>query len=196
LPARPRRDSLRLNAAELADVAAAERVVAWNPLAGTGKVSDAGAFALEGVALCEQLRSHPAWMLPGVEVMRWQFDPDEEIFQIARAGCGLDRYAEDTALRHARGAAGDPVYSQGAAELGEVLLQRLVALQRCLATVTELDRAARAAGGPDEASRRAATAALQSAAENDFAPRPSVNSTSIYGRSTPTTAPVKSCLPA
>ena len=163
------RDPLRLTAAELAQVAVAERTVAWNPLAGEGKVSPAGAFALEGVQLCEQLRAHPAWMLPGVEIMRWQFVPDEEIFQIARAAATLDSYAADAAARRQRGAALDPVYSDAARELSETLLQRLVALRRCLSTISELDQAACALAGPDEASQRAATAALQSAAENEFA---------------------------
>ena len=164
-----RRDPLRLSTSEQAAVAAAERVVSWNPLAGQGKISPAGAYALEGVQLCEQLRAHPAWMLPGVEIMRWQFNPDEEIFQIGRAAWALDTYAADTAARSERGAAIDPVYSRGAQELSEALLQRLVALRRCLSTVSELDQAACALAGPDEASQRAATAALQSAAENEFA---------------------------
>lgn len=128
-----RRDPLRLSATETDDVAAAVRSIHWNPLAGSGPVSAAGAYMLEALDTCTQLRAHPAWRLPAAEPLRWQVDLDEEIFQIARAAAALDR--ADT---------GGPaaLSRQSARQLEDALFDRLVALHRCLHTLSDLAQAA------------------------------------------------------
>jgi hypothetical protein len=99
-----RRDPLRLAAAERAEVAAArrDRGLQWNPLAGAGPITAAGAYLMEGIAVVERLKDSSAWRLPGVEVLRWRFDPDEEIFQIARGARALRVYDGSVADLRAR----------------------------------------------------------------------------------------------
>jgi hypothetical protein len=156
-----RRDPLRLTAAERADLAAGERSITWNPLEGAGSVSSGAAFALEALEVCGAIRDHPAWAIPAAEPLRWQFDPDEEVFQIARAACALDRH---TAAAAAAGA--DPLYRQSCSQLSEALLDRLVAMHRFRDSLTVLWHAHTAARVDTEL---AAVAAAQSTVESEMA---------------------------
>ncbi len=152
-----RRDPLRLNSAERAALAAGERTITWNPLSGTGPVSPAAAYALEALEVCTQIRDHPAWTIPAAEPLRWQFDAEEEIFQIARAASALDRHGSSP---------GDPFFQQSCSQLSEALLDRLVAMHRFLDTLTELHNAHTAARPDTEI---AALAATQSTVESELA---------------------------
>ena len=154
-----RRDPLRLNAVEVGDMVHSRREITWNPLAGAGTVSAGGAYMLEALETCIQLRDHPAWAIPGTEPLRWQIDLDEEIFQIARAAAALDRYDTSTA-------AADGPARQSYRQLTSAVLDRLVALHRCLYTLSELSRAAaEPTGDNDQVIRETLTAA----AENEMA---------------------------
>lgn len=151
-----RRDPLRLNPADAVEIDSTRREISWNPLAGAGTLSAGGAFMLEALDTCDQLRDHPAWAVAGTEALRWQIDLDEEIFQIARAAAALEHYeaaappAEDTLTR------------QSHRQLTDALLERLVALHRCLHTLTELSRAAIGpVGDNDQMVRETLTAAVE-----------------------------------
>jgi hypothetical protein len=150
-------DPRRLTPAELRQVGAATRQVDWHPLAGSGPVSRGGAFMLEALQTCSDIAGHPAWALPAAEPLRWQIDLDEEIFQIGRAAAALDRVT----------AVDDPIAQRSAGELAEALLDRLVALHRCQASLTDLHRSAQPASGPDATGP--AVTALVSAVESDMA---------------------------
>jgi hypothetical protein len=156
-----RRDPLRLSAAERADLAAGQRAITWNPLQGAGPVSGGAAFALEALEVCGEIRDHPAWAIPAAEPLRWQFDPDEEVFQIARAACALDRH---TAAAAAAGA--DPMYRQSCSQLSEALLDRLVAMHRFRDSLTDLCDAHNARPADTDL---AAVAAAQSTVESEMA---------------------------
>ena len=119
-----RRDPLRLSPAEAAEVAASRREITWNPLAGTGTLSDGGAYMLEALDTCTQLRDHPAWALPGTEGLRWQIDLDEETFQIARAAAALDHYVSSTPADE------DSMTRQSHRQLTAALLERQAAAAR------------------------------------------------------------------
>lgn len=153
-----RRDPLRLNAREVFEVTAAQRVLDWNPLAGDGVVSVGGAHVLEGIAICQQLQACPAWMLPGIEALSWRFDADEEIFQIACAAQTLDE---------AEAAPAD--IGQQHHELRDALLTRLMALHRCHDTLVELDTRSRAAGIVIDPADEIRKELHISAAENELA---------------------------
>ena len=157
-----RRDPLGLRPAERAEIATRRREITWNPLAGSGGLSAGGAYMLEAIDTCTQLRDHPAWQLPGAQPLRWQIDLDEEMFQIARAGAALDRYQ---AALHANGA--DEVSRRSQRQLADALLDRLVALHRCLHTLSELSRAAGGSASVDD--DETARAVLAAAAENELA---------------------------
>ncbi|HPY25795.1 MAG TPA: hypothetical protein PLK19_15915 [Mycobacterium sp.] len=151
-----RRDPLRLSPAEAAEVAASRREITWNPLAGTGTLSDGGAYMLEALDTCTQLRDHPAWALPGTEALRWQIDLGEETFQIARAAAALDHYVTATP------ADDDSMTQQSHRQLTAALLERLVALHRCLRTLSALSRAAIGpVGDNDQVIRETLTAAVE-----------------------------------
>lgn len=156
-----RRDPLRLNDAEHREIAAQRREVAWNPLAGSGELSAGGAYMLEAIDTCAQLRDHPAWQLPAAQPLRWQIDLDEEMFQIARAGAALDLYENVLG----RGGA-DEASRRCRRQLADALLERLVALHRCLHTLSELSRAAVADPADDADASRAV---LVAAVENELA---------------------------
>ncbi|MDA0250747.1 MAG: hypothetical protein O2892_07815 [Actinomycetota bacterium] len=154
-----RRDPLNLNAAEASEIAARRREIIWNPLAGAGAISAAGAYMLEALDTCTQLREHPAWQLPGTEPLRWQIDLDEEIFQIARAAAALDQC--ETSTPNADGLSG-----QSYRQLTAALLERLVALHRCLHTLSELSRTAAAPPGECD---QVIHETLSAAVENELA---------------------------
>jgi hypothetical protein len=141
-----RRDPLKLTAAQVREIAAARRVLDWNPLAGAGLITAAGAYLMEGITVCGQLQDNPAWALPGVEVLRWRFDPDEEVFQIARAAHRLDRHetnAAGIAERVSVTGIARTVIRQERHHLTEALLSRLTVLHRCVATLSDLEQQAR-----------------------------------------------------
>lgn len=98
------------------------------------------------------------WALPAAQPLPWQIDLEEEIFQIGRAAAALDRVSA---------VAGDPIAERSAGDLSEALLDRLVALHRCQASLTDLYRSAQRASGPDAAGP--AVTALQSAVESEMA---------------------------
>ena len=151
-----RRDPLRLSPAEAAEVAASRREITWNPLAGTGTLSDGGAYMLEALDTCTQLRDHPAWALPGTEGLRWQIDLDEETFQIARAAAALDHYVSSTPADE------DSMTRQSHRQLTAALLERLVALHRCLHTLSALSSAAiEPVGDNDQVIRETLSAAVE-----------------------------------
>ncbi len=151
-----RQDPLRLNASQAAQVADSARRIDWNPLAGPGTVSTAGAYMLEALDTCAQLQQHPAWRLPATEPLRWQIDLDEEIFQIARAAAALDRFA----------AGHTDLERQSARQLDDALFDRLVALHRCQHTLSQLSQAAAPEPGDDV---DGIGAALAAAVENEMA---------------------------
>lgn len=164
------RDPLRLTEAQHREVDAARRVLHWNPLAGEGPVTAGGAYLLEGISVVAALVNSPAWGLPGVEVLRGRFDADEEIFQIARAAYSLDLHDDKTAelaqLVTLTGIARTAVRAERR-YLTDALLNRLLALHRCVATLDGVQqRARRQAADAIETSDSALFAA---AAENDLA---------------------------
>ncbi|KAA1248217.1 hypothetical protein F0Q45_21835 [Mycobacterium simiae] len=165
-----RRDPLRLSAAQVGEVNTARRVLDWNPLAGAGPITSGGAYLLEGIAVVADLVGSPAWALPGVDVLRWRFDPDEEIFQIARAAYCLDVHETATAtgdqLVAIEGFTGTMVRAERR-YLTDALLNRLLVLHRCVATMNDLQQRARQAGA--EGIEPASSALLGSAAENELA---------------------------
>jgi hypothetical protein len=61
------------------DTVATFNLLSGGSLAGTGTLSVGGAFMLEALDTCDQLRDHPAWALSGTEALRWQIDLDEAI---------------------------------------------------------------------------------------------------------------------
>jgi hypothetical protein len=155
------RDPLRLNATEQNEIAAQQREITWNPLAGTGNISSGGAHMLEALDTCTQIRDHPAWKLSAIQPLRWQIDLDEELFQIARAAAALDLYKSPPAAAAAAEPAG-----RSRQQLADALLERLVALHRCLHTLAELSRTAqRPPTDNDEMIR----ATLVAAVENELA---------------------------
>ncbi|MBY6388904.1 hypothetical protein HG717_34105 [Rhodococcus erythropolis] len=138
-----RRDPLNLNAAQIDEVDAARRVLEWNPLAGAGPITPGGGYLLEGIAVVQDLMASPGWALPGADVVRLRFDPDEEIFQIARAAYCLDAHDSGSA------ALGQPFVVTGLGNavlrterrfLTEALLGRLIVLHRCVSTLSELQQ--------------------------------------------------------
>lgn len=137
-----RHDPLNLSAAQLDEVDAARRVLDWNPLAGAGPVTPGGGYLLEGIAVVADLIDSPGWVLPGVDILRLRFDPDEEIFQIARAAFCLDEHEANAAAMVQYGVSkyADTVLRSERRYLTEALLGRLMVLHRCLATVNELQQ--------------------------------------------------------
>lgn len=138
-----RRDPLNLSAEQVDEVDTARRVLEWNPLAGAGPITPGGGYLLEGIAVVEDLMASPGWALPGADIVRLRFDPDEEIFQIARAAYCLDAHDSGSA------ALGEPFVATGLGNavlrterrfLTEALLGRLMVLHRCVSTLNELQR--------------------------------------------------------
>lgn len=140
------RDPLRLNTAQRREVNAARRVLDWNPLSGQGPITAGGAYLLEGISVVGELTDSPAWALPGVDVLRARFDADEEIFQIARAAYSLDQHDDNTAavtrLVKLTGIARTAVVAERRM-LTSALLNRLLALHRCVATLDDVEQRAR-----------------------------------------------------
>jgi hypothetical protein len=165
------RDPLRLTAAEGAQIAQARRTLMWNPLAHGKKITPGTAYALEGIAVCERLRASHAWRLPGVDILSWRFDADEEIFQIAKAAQALEeRDRRQGALReHGITDAADTALIKERKQLTDALLQRLTALHLCLDTLTEIEQRARSVGRVDDVDALSWTAAFTAAAENELA---------------------------
>lgn len=164
------RDPLRLTPAQRREVNTARRVLDWNPLAGEGPITAGGGYVLEGISVVSALTDSPAWSLPGVDVLRARFDADEEIFQIARAAYSLDLHDEKTAevtqLVRLTGIARTAVLTERRM-LTSALLNRLVALHRCVATLDDiLQRARQLRAGTMETSNGALFGA---AAENELA---------------------------
>jgi hypothetical protein len=141
-----RRDPLKLTAAQRREIAAARRVLKWNPLAGDGPIAASAAYLLEGISVCDQLQASSAWALPGVDILRARVDPDEEIFQIARAAHSLDRLETDAAALAAHmqitGLAQAAIRHERH-HLTDALLTRLTVLHRCVATLSDLEQRAR-----------------------------------------------------
>jgi hypothetical protein len=166
-----RRDPLALTAAQVDEVAAARRILDWNPLAGAGPITPGGGYLLEGIAAVEDLIDSPGWALPGVDVLRLRFDPDEEIFQIARAAYCLD--AHDSSVE----AIEETVEVSGHAStmlrserryLTDALLGRLMVLHRCVATMNDLQERHQQAIAPADTGDASRTL-FGAVAENELA---------------------------
>lgn len=164
------RDPLRLSTAQVREVRAARRVLEWNPLAGAGPITAGGAHLLEGLAVIADLEASSAWTLPGVDLLRWRFDPDEETFQIARAAYHLDLHETESAAQAQRA----PLESSAGAvagatrrQLTDALLDRLLALHRCVAALGEVQRRAQQASTAHDES--ATGDFFGAAAENELA---------------------------
>lgn len=141
-----RRDPLRLGSADQHAIAAVTRSLAWNPMAGAGKVSAGGAFVLEAIETHARLAAHPAWRIPATAALHARFDPDEEVFQIAMAAQRLDRL--DAFLADGAGTDGvdGAVYAEERDELATALLARLVAARACAAALDEIAHRAEVLG--------------------------------------------------
>lgn len=141
-----RHDPLRLDSADQRAIAAVTRTLAWNPMAGAGKVSAGAAFVLEAIDTHARLAAHPAWQIPALAALHARFDPDEEIFQIALAGQRLDRL--DAFLSDSAGAdeVDGAVYDAERDELATALLDRLVAARSCIEVLDELTHRAEVLG--------------------------------------------------
>lgn len=136
-----RRDPLALTAAQVDEVDAARRILDWNPLAGAGPITPGGGYLLEGIAVVADLIDSPGWALPGVDVLRLRFDPDEEIFQIARAAYCLDAHeANAKAFRETVEVSGfaSTMLRSERQYLTDALRGRLMVLHRCVATMNDL----------------------------------------------------------
>jgi hypothetical protein len=156
-----RRDPLRLSPAQIREVETARRVLKWNPLAGAGPISPGGAYLLESLSAVAELVDSPAWTLPGVDVLRWRFDPDEEIFQIARAAHCLDLHERDESASSQTTGCLMPAERSQRRYLTDTLLDRLVVLHRCVGTLNAVQQLAQRSGTGNV---DAAEAALFSAA--------------------------------
>ncbi|EHB48741.1 hypothetical protein MycrhDRAFT_5582 [Mycolicibacterium rhodesiae JS60] len=165
------RDPLRLTAAEDIEIAQARRTLTWNPLAHGKKITPGAAYALEGIAVCERLRVSPAWTLPGVDILSWRFDADEEIFQIAKAAHALEERDRRQASLREQGiaAAADTALIKERKQLTDALLQRLTALHLCLDTLTEIEQRARSVGRVEDVDAPSWTAGFTAVAENELA---------------------------
>jgi hypothetical protein len=168
------RDPLRLTATEGAEIARTKRTkrtLMWNPLASGKKITPGTAYALEGIAVCERMRASRAWTLPGVDILSWRFDADEEIFQIAKAAHALEERDRRLADLREQGITGavDSALIKERKLLTDALLQRLTALHLCLDTLTEIEQRARSVGRVADVDAPARSAAFSAAAENELA---------------------------
>lgn len=145
-------DPLRLTRTDSSALQASYRMLDWNPLAGEGKPTAGGAYALEGIEACNELRDHPGWALPGLAVLRSRFDPDEEIFQIARAAMRMDQLAEyvgRNAMPPNDIGATTEIAARERSLLEDALFSRLVALRSCVNTLGRLQEHADSAAGEE-----------------------------------------------
>lgn len=172
-----RRDPLRLSPAQLREVNSARRVLDWNPLAGVGPITAGGGYLMEGISVVSELVNSPAWTLPGVDILRWRFDPEEEIFQIARAAHCLDMHETSTTttaqLISIPGATTAEVVVDRQ-HLTDALLNRLTMLHRCVVTLNDVQQRAQQASAGNVATvdkalfGAAAESELAAAALNDL----------------------------
>lgn len=160
-----RRDPLALTPAQAREVGAARRELNWNPLAGTGPVGSAAAYLMEGIEVCRRLQASSGWGLPAAERLRWLIDPNEEVFQIARAAHALECCMGATSPL-----APDKQQWQ---LLEEALLQRLSVLYRCVENLDELVESDRRATATSTANEDQRWMALATAiVENELAAGP------------------------
>lgn len=164
------RDPLKLSPTQAGEVHAARRVLDWNPLAGQGPITAGGAYLLEGIAAVTDVVRSPAWALPDLQVTRWRFDPDEEIFQIARAAYCVDEHETVMATL------AEVVPIEGLAatlaraerrHLTDALLNRLLILHWCVGTLADIERRSRQVSAAE--TDTAGAQLFSAAAENELA---------------------------
>ncbi len=116
-----RTDPLRLTRAERQLIAQSRRSLNWKPLAGKGRIGTPAAILILGTRYVRAITASPSWSAPQLQTLRWRFDPDEELFQLATS---THRLLE---LEH------EPTDSDEAEriELHRVLIDRLAVLATC-----------------------------------------------------------------
>ncbi|SHU71897.1 Uncharacterised protein [Mycobacteroides abscessus subsp. abscessus] len=116
-----RTDPLRLTRAERQLIDQSRRSLNWRPLAGKGRIGTPAAILILGTRYVRAITASPSWSAPQLQTLRWRFDPDEELFQLATS---THRLLE---LEH------EPTDSDEAEriELHRVLIDRLAVLATC-----------------------------------------------------------------
>lgn len=76
-------DPLRITRAERQLIAQSRRRLNWKPITGRGRIGIPAAILILGTQYVHAIVTSPAWTAPQLQTLRWQFDPEEELFQLA-----------------------------------------------------------------------------------------------------------------